>query len=181
MDTIGQININFLTFSDSPKYLTVMDTSDWVYAQNSPAYLLVTLPGSKKTKNFTFIKNKINIFNSHNLGLSCLSGDCTEEHYIDLPDGIYQICLKSSFEGIENTNFYLKTDRFRLEFSKVMIRYGLEFDLNNKEFIDYMMKIKFYEEEAKSQAMLGDFVEAQKYFEEAKKMLQKYSECKNCL
>ena len=176
--TVGKININFSTFSNSPLHIAIMDLSEWLYSEALPAYLLITIPGSKKPKTYTFKKFKTNIFNSHNLGLSCLSGDCTEEHYVDLPDGLYTICLKSGYENIEDTHYYLKTDRFNIEYSKVMIKDGIEY---NKDFIEYMMQVKFLVEVAKSHAMLGDFVKAQRFFEDAKKKLRKYVECKNCI
>ena len=178
MAQVGNININFTVFSDSPLYISIADLSDWLYAQNLPAYLSITIPGSKKPKVFSFTKERINIFNSHNLGLSCLTNDCTEEIYNSLPDGIYTVCLKSGYENIEETKFYLKTDRFNIEYSKVMIKDGIEY---NKDFIEYMMQVKFLVEVAKSHAMLGDFVKAQRFFEDAKKKLKKYVECKNCI
>jgi hypothetical protein len=181
MEQVGTININFSIFSDSPTHLSVADLSDFLYAQNLPAYLSITPPGSRKSKNFTFAKGKINTFNSHNLGLSCLKGDCTDEEYISLPDGIYQICLKSGFEGIEKSKFYLKTDNFRLEYAKVNIKYGLEFSKDNMDFILYMTKIKYILGVAEDHAMLGDFVKSQRFFEEAKDMLKKYMDCKDCL
>ena len=176
--TVGKINIDFGVSSTSPLHLVVEDFSDWLYAEDLPSYVLITVPGSKKPKTYTFKKFKRNIFNSHNLGLSCLSGDCTEEHYIDTPDGLYTICLKSGYENIEDTHYYLKTDRFNIEYSKVMIKDGIEY---NKDFIEYMMQVKFLVEVAKSHAMLGDFVKAQRFFEDAKKKLRKYVECKNCI
>ena len=175
---IGNINIEFSVSSTSPLHLVVEDFSTWVYAEQLPAYVTILIPGSKKPKTYTFKKHKRNIFNSHNLGLSCLSGDCTEEHYIDTPDGLYTICLKSGYENIEDTHYYLKTDRFNIEYSKVMIKDGIEY---NKDFIEYMMQVKFLVEVAKSHAMLGDFVKAQRFFEDAKKKLRKYVECKNCI
>ena len=176
--TVGKINIEFAVSSTSPLHLVVEDFSDWVYAKDLPAYVTILIPGSKKPKTYTFKKHKRNIFNSHNLGLSCLSGDCKEEHYIDTPDGIYTICLKSGYENIEDTHYYLKTDRFNIEYSKVMIKDGIEY---NKDFIEYMTQVKFLVEVAKSHAMLGDFVKAQRFFEDAKKKLRKYVECKNCI
>jgi hypothetical protein len=178
MEIIGNININFTVFSDSPKHLKIADFSDWVYSENQPAYIKVTTPGSSKTKAFSFSKKQINIFNSNNLGLSCLTANCKDEEYIDLPDGIYTIQLLSSYEDLNRTKFYLKTDRFDIEYSKVMIKYGLDFD--SKDFLYYMVEIKGILEVAKSHAMLGDFVKAQRFFEEAKKMLNKYVECVNC-
>lgn len=177
MEVVGNININFTVFSDSPQYLNVADLSDWLYSENLPAYILITLPGSKKPKTFTFNKKKINVYNSHNLGLSCLKGDCEDEHYVNLPDGIYTICLKSGFENIENSKFYLKTDLFEIEFSKAMIGDGLDY---NEAFAKQMMKIKFLLDVAKSHTKLGDFVKAHRFFEEAKGLLSKHTECKGC-
>ena len=66
MAQVGNININFTVFSDSPMYISIADLSDWLYAINLPAYLSITIPGSKKPKVFSFTKERINIFNSHN-------------------------------------------------------------------------------------------------------------------
>lgn len=181
METVGNININFSIFSDDAKHITVCDLSDWVYAENQPSYITIQVPGSKKTKNFTFVKGKLNIFNSHNLGFSCLQGDCTEEQYVELPDGIYTVCVKSNYQGIETTKSYLKTDIFEVGFSKVMIKYGFEYKEEGKDFLLYMMNIKGIMEVAKSHAMLGDFVKAQRFFCEAEKLLEKYVDCKNCI
>ena len=176
---VGKININFSTFSNSPLHIAIMDLSEWLYSEALPAYLLITIPGSKKPKTYTFKKFKTNIFNSHNLGLSCLSGDCTEEHYVDLPDGLYTICLKSGYENIEDTHYYLKTDRFEVEYNKVLVKYGI--DDVDQNFINLMVKIKYVLDVAKSHAMLGDFVKSDRYFQESKKLLKRFVECKNCL
>ena len=178
MDTIGNININFSVFSEHPRYLSIMDLSDWLYAKELPSYILITIPGSKKPKKFTFKKEKVTTYNSHNLGLSCLKGDCTEEEYVDLPDGIYTICVKSGYEGIENSKFYLKTDRFEVEMAKVLIKNGLEYDT---DFILYIARIRHLLDVSKSHALLGDFVKAQRFFEESKELLKKYIECADCI
>ena len=176
---IGNININFTVSSSSPMYLAVADNSDWIYSEALPAYVLITIPGSQNPKTYVFKKFKANIFNSHNLGLSCFTNDCKEEVYSDLPDGIYTICLKSGYEGIEKSQYYLKTDRFEAEYSKVLIKYGTE-DVDQK-FINLMVKIKYTLDVAKSHAMFGDFVKANTYFQEAKKLLNKFVDCKNCI
>ena len=177
--TVGKINIEFAISSTSPLHLVVEDFSDWLYAKDLPSYVLITVPGSKKPKTYTFKKFKRNIFNSHNLGLSCLSGDCKEEQYVDTPDGIYTVCLKSGYEDIEETKFYLKTDRFEVEYNKVLVKYGI--DDVDQNFINLMVKIKYVLDVAKSHAMLGDFVKSDRYFQESKKLLKRFVECKNCL
>ena len=179
MEAIGNINIEFSVSSTSPLHLVVEDFSDWVYAKDLPAYVTILIPGSKKPKTFIFKKFKRNIFNSHNLGLSCFTDDCQKEVYVDLPDGLYTVCLKSGYENIENTHYYLKTDRFEVEYNKVLIKYGI--DDVDQNFINLMVKIKYVLDVAKSHAMLGDFVKADRYFVEAKKLLNRYLECKNCI
>lgn len=176
---IGNINIEFSVSSTSPLHLVVEDFSNWVYAEQLPAYVTILIPGSKKPKTYVFKKFKRNIFNSHNLGLSCFTDDCKKETYIDTPDGIYTICLKSGYENIENTHYYLKTDRFEVEYNKVLVKYGI--DDVDQNFINLMVKIKYVLDVAKSHAMLGDFVKADRYFQEAKKLLKQFVECKDCL
>ena len=175
---VGNININFSVFSDDTRFLHVADLSDWVYAENLPSYISITPPGYKNAKTFFFVKNKINSFNSHNLGISCLTANCKKEEYLEIPDGIYTICLKSNFKNIEEYKFYLKTDRFEIEYAKVMVRDGIDFD---KNFILYMTEVKFMLDVAKSHASLGNFVKAHRFFEEAKLLLKKYVECKDCI
>lgn len=164
----------------NPKLLMIGDTSFWSYAENKPAYILITLPGSSKAKSFTFKKHSLNNFNSHNLGISCLKGDCTDEDYKELPDGIYTICVKSSYEGIEHKAYYLKTDRFDLELSKTVVERALEYDANDKSFREAIFDIKWWLFSAQSQAKLGDFVKANMYFNKAKELLNKHRECANC-
>lgn len=176
MKEVGEINIDFSVLeTGNPKKLSIFDTSDWIYSENLPAYLLIKMPGSKKEKTYSFKKYAINTLNSHNLGLSCLKGDCTEEQYVALPDGIYTITLKSGYENIDKTRYYLKTDTFDIEYAKVIITYGM--DNFDEDFIEYMTEVKFWENKAKAHTVLGDFVKAQRFFEESKKMLSKYLEC----
>lgn len=171
------IKIDFQVLeSRNPQFLMVGDLSEWEYAENLPAYILITLPGSSNPITYSWKKDAINSFNSNNLGLSCLV-ECGEQKYVDLPDGIYTICLKSGFEEIEKVHYYLKTDRFEVELSKVIIANGLEYDPQDKSFREYIFEVKWFLLEAQSRAHIGDFSGAQNYFTEAQKMLKKYKDC----
>lgn len=174
---MSQISIDFDIMSTKPKNLIVADSSEWFYAQDLPAYILITLPGSKKPITFPFKKQALNRFNSHLLGLSCLSNNCDEEVFIDLPDGIYTFCLKSGYDKIEETKFYLKTDLFKQEFAKVAIKYGLEYDISDKQFIEEMMFVKWLVGVAEAHAHQGDFVKSQRFFQEAKQKFRKRLDC----
>lgn len=177
MEQVGTIQVDYDIFSTRPATITVADTSDWIYSENLPSYILITVPGSKTAKSFTFKKHTLNIFNSNNLGLSCFSGNCKEE-YVDLPDGIYTVCVKSGYDNIETTKFYLKTDKFELEYSKLLVKYGFEFQ--DDLFLERAIFIKGLLEVAKSHAKLGDFDKASRYFNEVTKMLNDFITCKDC-
>lgn len=174
---MSQIVIDFDIMSTRPKNLIIADGSEWFYAQDLPAYILITLPGSKKPITFTFKKQALNRFNSHLLGLSCLANNCNDEVFIDLPDGIYTITVKSGFDKIEETKFYLKTDLFKQEFAKIMIKFGLEYNESNKQFLEEMMFVNGLVKVAESHAHEGNFTEAQRYFEEAKQKMKKRLFC----
>ncbi len=181
MAEIGKIIINFTIIPDyDPTTLIVGDLSDWKGAENLPATICITPPGSTKGITEIFQKHKLNIFNSVNLGLSCVE-ECQEQTYTDLPDGIWTIVLKSGYEDLEKTVYYLKTDRFQLELDKIYVRAGMDFDMNRKQFREDLQDLHFLVNAAHAQVRVGDHAKAHRDFLEAQYILQKYIECKNCL
>lgn len=171
MAEVGQINIDFFILeTGDPKTISIYDNSDWTYSENLPSYLVIKVPGSKKERTFTFKKNAINTLNSHNLGLSCLKGDCKEEEYVNLPDGIYTITLKSGYEGIEETKYYLKTDMAELDLAQKVKDKGLDYD--EKLFVNSMLKIQWQISVAKMHTKLGEWEKADRYLTEAKSKLK---------
>lgn len=181
MAEIGKIIVNFTIIPDyDPTTLIVGDLSQWKGAENLPATICIIPPGSTKSINTIFQKHRLNIFNSVNLGLQCVK-ECEEQVYTDLPDGIWTITIKSGYEGIEKTLYYLKTDRFQLELDKVYVRAGLDFDMNQKQFREDLQDIHFLVNSAHAQVRVGDYAKANRDFTEAQMLLKKYMECKNCL
>ena len=177
----GKININFGVISDyNPQELWVIDASMWGIAENKPAYILITAPGSKKPISNVFQKERRNIFNSVNLGMSCLN-ICGEQDFVDLSDGIWTINVKSAYQGIEKTRYYLKTDRFRLDLDKVYIKASLEYNVKDKQLRQDLSEAEFLQRTAEAFARDGDFAKASRDFSGAQKILKKYQECKNCL
>lgn len=175
---MNKIVIDFDIMSTRPKNLIVADCSDWKDSATLPSYVLITMPGSNKPKTYPFKKEALNRFNSNLLGLTCIGDD---NEYIDLPDGIYTICLKSGYVDVENSKFYLKTDLFKQDLAKIMIKFGLEYTDSNKEFLEDMLFIKGLVSVAEAHAHQGDFVKAQRFFNEAKQKLRKRIECKDCI
>lgn len=178
---IGKVIVNFTVIPDyEPTTLIVGDLSEWKSAENLPATICITPPGSTKPINTVFQKHRLNIFNSINLGLSCVS-TCGEQTYVDLLDGIWKLTLLSGYEGIEKTVYYLKTDRFQLELDKIYVRSGLEFDRNKKQFREDLQDLHFLVNAAHAQVRVGDYAKANRDFIQAQTILKKYIDCKDCL
>lgn len=178
MEVVGQIKVDFQVFeTGNPKILSIADTSNWLYAENKPSYISIKLPGSKKEKTFTFKKWAINNFNSHLLGLSCLKGDCKEEIYTYIPDGIYTIKVLSGYDGIEKERYYLKTDKIALEIAKSLTLIGFEYTEDVLYKLEPFQKIDGFLTVAKSWTKQGDFIKADRYFQEAVALYNK-QKCK---
>lgn len=178
---IGKIRINFTVIPDyDPTTLIVGDLSDWKNAENLSSTICITPPGSTKSINTTFQKHRLNIFNSVNLGLSCVA-KCEEQEYVDLPDGVWKLVLKSGYEGLEKTVYYLKTDRMQLEIDKAYIRAGLEFNKEQKQFREDLQDIHFLINSSHAWIRQGDYAKSHRDFQEAQITLKKYMECKDCL
>jgi len=173
MAEVGHIYIDFDVISTRPENLIVNDASQWFYAEDLPAFIYITLPGSKKPKIFPFVKYAWNRFNSHLLGLSCFRDDCGDEKYIALPDGIYTICLKSGYDNIFTQKYYLKTDQFKRDFAERLVKEGMKCGSENRLLIEEMQFIDGLMRVAESHAMLGEIKEAQRFYDEAVKKLKK--------
>jgi hypothetical protein len=178
---IGKINIDFKILSPlDPSILMIADYSDWFSAENSQSTISITPPGSTKAITNNFAKNKINTFNSVNLGMSCLI-ECEEQKNIDLNDGIWKIVLKSAYEGLEKTRYYLKSDRFMVEWYKEWINIGLTYDKSETLMYDALMDARKHLITAKAHTIDGNFVYADREFQESQKKFNSLKKCKDCL
>ena len=123
--SIGKIEIDFNVLSPlDPKILVLCDNSNWLTAEDKPAYISITPPGSSKAITNIFSKHKVSTFNSTNLQLISFIS-CSEQGNLDLPDGVWKICLQSSYDKLEKTKYHLKTDRFLVEWYKEYVNFGL--------------------------------------------------------
>jgi hypothetical protein len=175
------VHIDFVVINtEDSKLLMIGDKSRWGVAENEPAYIKLLPPGSTSWISTSVAKGKINIFNSINLGFDCLVESCSPQEYTDLMDGIWEICLLSNFEGLEKKLYFLKDDSLRLALDEVYIKQGLEYDPHS-DLIRDTEKIEFFLFVAKAAVKKGDHVKAKKAYDEAKKALEKYSNCKDCI
>ena len=171
--------INFIIPpTEDPKVICIADGSNWGMAENQPAYLTVLPPGSTNYISLNFVKHSLTFLNSTNLGLSCITSDCsTEQNYEDLDDGIWEICLKSNYQGLDKKRFYLKTDSLRQEIDKIYIREGIDYDSSSK-VIEALSETEYLLNVAHAQIRRGDNVGAMRAFNMASKLVDKYKNCK---
>lgn len=153
--------------TNNPKKLMIGDTSqNWLHAENDPAYLYITIAGSRQPKIFTFDKKAITVFNSVNLGLSSVK-DCGDSKYADLPDGVYTIKLQSSYEEHYVQKYYLKTDIIELEISKKIVDNALNKSTDNNMFVNSVFEVEWKLKVAKAFIREGNLPLATRYYNEA--------------
>lgn len=115
-----KINVDFQVYdSGDPKVFIVIDTSEWAHIENKPTIIEIISPGFDKPVVNYFDQMKVNVFNSHNLGLRCF--DCQGGENADLPDGIYDITLKGSPETFNKNRKYLRTTSIQLELDELLL------------------------------------------------------------
>jgi len=172
MSITGKPRLNFTIYNTyEPELILVADYSDWKILENKPAIMKIIPPGSNREIIHTWKKNRVNIYNSINLGLSCLT-ECDEQKYEFLPDGIYQFILEGSPSNYNKKRYYLKTDQFRLDLDTIYIKLNIEYSQKDDKIKDLLSDIEFMLSSAEAFTRNGDFVRADRAFCEAKKILE---------
>lgn len=178
MADLTQVIIDFHVFSVyDPKILTVVDNSNWLHIESEPAIIEITFPGSSKPLVFTFLKNSVNSFNSHTLFLTCPTGNCTEETYIDLPDGIYTITLKGSPDTFQTTKYHLKTDRFQIKMDQLLVEMGFDYHIDKADDRKKIEEVEFLKKVAHAHIRREDVGSAKRFFDLAAEQLSRLEEC----
>lgn len=181
MSDIGKIDLSFQVIdSGDPKTLLVADFSAWKVIKELPAYIEITLPGARKPITRVFNKEKINGFNSLSLGTSN-HVDC-ETNTVDLPDGIYSICIKGGKDGQHTFHrYYLKKDKFQNCLDKAWMKLGLEYSVFNEELRKSLLVIEGLIRAASAATRQGFIPKAQDFFRLAQSRIEAYKECKDCI
>lgn len=178
---MAKINIDFQILPTyDPKTIIVVDTSNWEQIESKPSIIEILLPGEITPITHYFDKNKVNVFNSQNLGLLCATCE-DRDVFIDLPDGIYQFTVKGSPEKFTLKRDFLKTDLTQLELDKVILSFDLQCNDFSSEILNKIKKINLYLEAAESNTRLGYYCEAQDLLFKAQKMISKLKGCKVCV
>lgn len=179
-DIVGKVKIDFEVIPTYNIYtLWVADSSDWKYLIDKEATLGIKLPSSSKEILHAFKKKSLNIFNSNNLGLSCVK-ECAEQEYVSLPDGMYTVTLYSSNVNERKTRYFFKTDTLQLDLDKAFVKLGFEYKEDDEEFIKNLNMADFLLKATHAAARRGEVVKAQSYFEASQDIITKYKDCKNC-
>ena len=174
----GKINVNFFVVSEyEPTVLLVADNSKWLHIEDKRSIIEITMPGASKPIIFEYLKNGINSFNSHNLNITCLKGDCTDEVYVDLPDGIYTITVKGSPSTFYKTKFHLKTDRLNQKIDKLLINLGYFFEKEKIKQRDEILRVKVLLMQAEAYLRLEEVRQAKEFYELAKEEVERLEEC----
>ena len=166
------------------KEIVILDTSNWGVAYTKPSYLSILPPGYSSYINLSFVKETFTILNSSNLGMSCITQDCTEIQLEDLDDGIWEFILKSSYEGLEKKRYYLKDDQLRTEIDKVRISLFQNQGFNvppDNIAVKELNIIEFLVATAHSLARQGMNSDSMRGYNEAVKLIEKLKKCKNCI
>ena len=178
---IGKITVDFKVLTPlEPTLLIIIDNSEWLSAADKQSFISIYPPGSQRAITNIFSKHKLNIFNSVNLQLSGFE-KCEEQELAPLPDGIWKICVKSSYKDLDATKYHLKTDSFMVLWYKEWIKVGFEYSNLQDNKYDALNDVRKHITTAEGFTLQGDFVKAGREFEEAQKKFDKLTECKNCL
>lgn len=178
MADLTQVIIDFHVFSVyDPKTLVVTDNSNWLHIESEPSIIEVTFPGSTKPLVFNFLKNSVNTFNSHTLLLTCITGNCNEETYIDLPDGIYTITLKGSPDTFQTTKYHLKTDRLQMKQDDLLTQIGFDYHIDKADERKRIEEVDFLRKVAQAHIRRENVGEAKRFFDLATEQLKRLEEC----
>lgn len=173
---VGTPLINFVVEPViEPKYLILLDLSEYYHIENSPAIVEIYSPGYTQPVTHIWNKKAINVFNSQNLGLNC--SDCD---HVDLADGIFTITVKGSPDSFYKTRCHLKADHFLIERAKVLTSRAIEYNPNDRVFNEWLTQLDLAFETAKSFCLEGDVKNCKRFFDEACELLDKYKTCRNC-
>lgn len=181
MSKIGKIELKFQVIdTQDPKLIMIVDNSKWRIIEELPAYIEVTVPGSSKPITLPFEKNSLQTYTSATLGMTCVQ-DC-EIELINLPDGVYEFCLKGGKNGERKAyKFFLKKDNIQEKLDKAWMKTGVEFNEDNEYRIRKLSYIKGLLDIASAFAREGNIGKAKEVFQLSSYKLSSYIECEDCL
>jgi len=135
----NSLDFNILS-TNSPKTLSIHDGSIYDSIPGHPK-VCILMPGFSTNVELTFQPNKINTFNSNNLGLSNVT---TVDALVNLPDGIYKINYHIDGD-IFVEKLYLRVDKLMCKIDNALLTIDFEScdDIVRKQKINKLTEIQF--------------------------------------
>lgn len=157
------------------RVLLIVDNSNWQHLSEESSYIDITTPGRKNAVTHFFRKEKINIYNSNLLELSC--EDCPDG-LGDLPDGIYEIEVYAC-EGdkFSEKKYYLRTVKALLRLDQVLINMALNCCLPDKAVMDRYLEIELLLKSAHANLRDGNIKQTSCEYEKAVELLDDFETC----
>ena len=165
--------LNFDIFeTNNPKTLGIMDSS--LYDNNIPIaspIISILLPGYIEPVHLYYQPNKVNIYNSNNLGLTSVSDP---SDFSELPDGIYTI----NYSFVPRETYFIEKKIFRTMqlqkgFEKALLKYGSECS-TKKDQLNKLLEIEFYMYGVIANANVCEYNKAIQLYAQASKELDQF-------
>lgn len=178
------IHIDFEVFkTNTCKVLKVLDLSNWASATEDAAYIEILTPGSTIPVTHIFQKNRLNIYNSNNLGLS----DVTDYSLLaPLPDGIYTLtALQCQNDPLAKTRYHFQDCQIRCQVARKLIAVDLTCEPCRKELLKEIQDITLFLDAAQAHADVCNVKKAMELYRRASTALNRISDdtsggCSNC-
>lgn len=155
--------------------LYIVDLSKWLHLSTKETKVDIILPGEKEATTHYYIKSKINIFNSNNLGLSC--EDCASGLGV-LPDGVYKIKIYVcegdvfSYEAC-----YLRTVKTQLALDQVFIDLYAACCLPKQQILEKIFEIELLLKSAHANVKDGNIEAGKCHYDKAVELLEELEKC----
>lgn len=135
---MNKVNLELAVLdTKDPRFLSIMDLSDWSYLSEKIAIVEIILPGYVEPVVYEWDKGQVNVFNSYNLLQNCTDPSAL----LNLPDGIYQITIKGSPDTYNYTISYLKTDLVQIDLDNILIASDL--NCMDMDVVEQMQTLEF--------------------------------------
>lgn len=173
MSTKKDVILDFqLLSTGDPKFIGLVDNSQWGFIKEKPAILEIIVPGSTVATVLEFAKESFTVLNSKNLVQSCATCGLT-----DLQDGIYRFTLKGSPDTFTKSRSYLKTDLLKLEIDKFLIKYSESDEKRKKQMYELFNEINFVLAVAESHTRQDNLTSAQTFLQRAYDLVDNLVNC----
>lgn len=177
MANLNKIIVDFQVLKNyDPKILLIADTSQWSNILEKPAIVEITLPGSNAPTVEYWEQQKINVFTSQHLGLTCGAG--CEDELVELPDGIYKITLKGSPDKFKKERYYMRTERLELNLDKVYISFGINLEDADYKSVEALWNAEMLIKSCKAHTRREELGMATELYKQAKRIVDQQLNCK---